>query len=352
MTYASGFMSRKIIGGMFGLESARPSGDSATADQPTFLSGRSIRLATGRSAFRLLETLLAPKTVWMPSYLCGVVLDAFHTARVRFYPIDEHLKVAGDKWLTEVARGDIVVYIDYFGFSDWSHWGAEAHRRGAWVVEDACQSMLSAEFCRHAHYVIFSPRKFVGVPDGGILLAQGACTLPESQLPPPPAGWWLEALEASKLRAEFDRHGGDREWFELFRKTDPSGPIEPARMSELSSLLLDNSVNFEEIAQRRRENYMALLEGLSEFALFPDLPELVVPLGFPVRLRDRDAVRKALFEHEIFPPVHWPLDGLVPKEFEQSHRLSRESLTLPCDQRYGKEDMRQLANWVGGTRRT
>jgi len=51
-------------------------------ESPRFLSGRQIELATGRSAFRLLESFLAPKTVWLPSYLCGVVLGAFRTARI------------------------------------------------------------------------------------------------------------------------------------------------------------------------------------------------------------------------------------------------------------------------------
>jgi hypothetical protein len=340
--------SKKIIGGMFGLESFQPPGDPTAVQSPRFLSGRQIKLATGRSAFRLLESFLAPKTVWMPSYLCGVVLGAFRTARIRFYPIDEHLCVAADNWLTEVAPGDFVVFIDYFGFNLWPDWGAEARRRGAWIVEDACQAMLNAEFCQHAHYVIFSPRKFVGVPDGGILLAQGESSLPEPQLPPPPAGWWLEAFEASRLRGEFDRHGGDRRWFDLFRKIDPSGPIEPARMSELTSLLLLHAINFTEVARRRRENYLVVAGALARFAMFPTLPETVVPLGFPVRLSDREVVRQALFAHEIYPPVHWSIQDVVPETFHASHRLADDIMTIPCDQRYGRAEMQQVADLVRG----
>jgi hypothetical protein len=117
-------------------------------------------------------------------------------------------------------------------------------------------------------------------------------------------------------------------------------------MSELSSLLLYNSINFQEVVSQRRENYLELLDVLYKCALFPRLPETVAPSGFPLCLRDRDAAQKMLFEHEIYPPVHWPLGNAVPQEFEESHRLSRQILTLPCDQRYGRSDMQQIAALV------
>jgi dTDP-4-amino-4,6-dideoxygalactose transaminase len=77
--------------------------------------------------------------------------------------------------------------------------------------------------------------------------------------------------------------------------------------------------------------------------MFPELPEGVVPLGFPIRVRPRDSIRTALFQQEIYPPVHWPLEACVPASFEASHHLADEIMTLPCDQRYDADDMRRIA---------
>lgn len=333
-----------IIGGMFGLE-IRFRGDSASAGQPPILTGPHLRLATARSAFTLLARTLRPANVWLPSYLCGSVLDAFAgwKAHIHFYEVNEDLKISDGAWVNKVESGDLVVFIDYFGFNGWNRHGKQVKGRGAWVVEDACQAMLNHCFSEHADYVIASPRKFIGVPDGGILLAQNGAGLPPANLPPPPPEWWLDALKASQLRAEFDRHGGGRQWFELFRKTDPHGPVEPARMSELSSMILDHAVDYEGIATMRRRNFNRLASALPEFALFHELSDDVVPMGFPVRLHERDRVRQGLFDQEIYPPVHWPIQEIVPAVFQPSHRLAQEILTLPCDQRCTPGDMDRLA---------
>ncbi len=45
---------------------------------------------------------------------------------------------------------------------------------------------------------------------------------------------------------------------------------------------------------------------------------------------------------EIYPAVHWPIADVVPPEFETSHRLAGEIMTLPCDQRYDRSDMERI----------
>ncbi len=104
--------------------------------------------------------------------------------------------------------------------------------------------------------------------------------------------------------------------------------------------------DYSAIAERRRRNYAILGEALGRFAIFPDLPDQVVPLGFPMRAKDRDQLQQVLFHREIFPPIHWPIEGVVPAEFGASHRLAAEILTLPCDQRYGNADMERMARLV------
>jgi len=330
------------MGGMFGLELFNT---VKVMQVPRFLNEHYRLLATARCAVKLLVRTLHPATVWLPSYICGVLIEAAREpgVRVRFYSVGESLQVMEDDWLSEIIAGDLVIFADYFGFDTWSSHGARAKTRGARIVEDACQAMLNKNFSPHSDYVIFSPRKFIGVPDGGILLAKKDAYLPETYLPPPPAKWLLRATNAAIIRSEFDRYGGDQRWFKMFRWIERNGPLEPTRMSDLSAGILQ-VVDWAFIKRRRRQNYKFLSAELGDLAIFPDLSLDVVPLGFPICIPNRDRVRRSLFDEQIYPPVHWDIADVVPHEFAASHRLASQIMTLPCDQRYDRDEMLHMTS--------
>jgi dTDP-4-amino-4,6-dideoxygalactose transaminase len=337
-------MNPKIIGGMFGLDSEL---DGRHSSPPPFLQGRSLTLLNASSALALLAERLAPPHIWMPSYLCDSMVFAVANspASVRFYPVDADLNISQRDWLTAIQSGDMVVVIDYFGWPCDSTLIAHLKAQGAWVVQDACQALLTTRPESQADFSVFSARKFLGVPDGGILTIHSTTTpdFDAVDLLPIPKEWWLKAFSAVVLRREFDRHGGERLWFKLFQEAEAESPVGFYPMSELSQTLLRHSFDYAAIAASRLRNYQALAHALSHIALFPSLPEGVVPLGFPIRLQERDRVRQVLFEHQIYPPVHWPIQDVVPAEFEASHRLAGEIMTLPCDQRYDEADMENMA---------
>ena len=173
-------------------------------------------------------------------------------------------------------------------------------------------------------------------------MALDGAKLPDDFSASSPALWWMETTRASILRAEFDRYGGERKWFEIFQKTEASAPLEPFQMSDLTLLILRHAVDWQKVSIRRRDNYKFLASELGQIALIPELIRDVVPLGFPVRLKERERIRQALFAEKIFPQFHWPIAGFVPSEFEASHRLASEIMTLPCDQRYNRSDMERV----------
>lgn len=333
----------RIIGGMFALERI----SNTNRAKPRFLDEKSIFLANARSGIALLVKLLSPPRVWMPSYLCKAMLKALNASMssVKFYEVTYDLVISSSDWLNNIQPKDLVVLVDYFGFPCDPCWIKRAREQGAWVLEDASQALLSEEVGRFSDFVLFSPRKFLGIPDGGILAFNHQPAF-DAELESPPAAWWLKAFSATVLRREFDLQGGTRPWFELFQETELGAPIGPYSMSELSRMLLQHSFDYPKIAQKRIENYQLLLNRLIEVALFPSLPPGVVPLGFPIRAKNRDQVRQALFDHEIYPPVHWPIKGIVDEKFRDSHHLSGEIMTLPCDQRYNPGDMERVARLV------
>ena len=217
---------------------------------------------------------------------------------------------------------------------------------GGYILEDACQALLSEHVGQYSDFVLFSPRKFIGVPEGGILTSCCNVNFDDVELKPALSSWWLKMLEAAINRREVDQYGGDRRWYRLFQETDAATPIGYFAMSDLSHKLLFNGFEYKEICRWRIENYSILAHNLEDIAMFPILPEGTVPLGFPIRHPRRDQIRINLFQEQIYPPVHWPIDGVVPAEFSESHRLANEVMTLTCDQRYGSEDIHRMANSV------
>jgi dTDP-4-amino-4,6-dideoxygalactose transaminase len=338
----------RIIGGMFGLP--EPVTKNARGGVPEKLSGGGSKLflANARSGLLILTEILNPQRVWMPSYLCPVMLEIVDREKtsVRFYDVDQNLNVASEEWMQDIGSGDIIVLIDYFGFPISREVAQKAKSRGAWILEDACQSLLSAHVGAHSDFVLFSPRKYVGMPDGGILASCCDIALDEIELRPCPKDWWLQTLEAAIGRREFDQWGGERGWFELNQETESSVPCGRYAMSDLSRTLFSSSFDYSGIAARRRENYSILADELRQLAVRPILPLDVVPLGFPIVHPQRDLLRKALFKQGIYPPVHWAIGDAVPDSFVDAHCLADRTMTLPCDQRYAEADMRRMGKAI------
>jgi len=338
MTYQVGNHVR-IVGGMFGMPQTIT--DDAGGGIRDFLRGENLLLTNARSGIHVLIEYLGCRRIWLPSYLCPSIVQCVSRSRVQMmsYAIDGTLNVATSSWLHDLQAGDLVLFIDYFGFPADDSIAAEVKAKGCYVLEDASQALLTSKRLHSADYILYSPRKFVGVPDGGILVSACGRKCPSQNLMPPPDSWWLANLEATIRRREFDACGVENDWFAWYLRSKKASPVGPYRMSDVSQRLLLSAFDYDQIANKRVENYAFLLKELADIALFTDLPAGVVPLGFPVRLRDRETIRKAMFNLRVYPAVHWAIGGIVAEEYAQSLDLSKQILTLPCDQRYGQREM-------------
>lgn len=335
----------RVIGGRFGLADPVP----VAGPKPRFLDrlDEALLLALARDGITHLVLRLRPGTVWMPSYLCpSMLVGALREgqARVAFYPVGRDLRTGDNEWTRAIAPGDLVCVIDYFGSLAEPEVKAAARARGAIVLEDACQAMLTEGVGEDADYVLFSPRKFVGVPDGGVLVDLRGEGFGDLRPAEAPFEWRLKMLAACLFRRDFDGRGGtdnDRRWFAAFREAESESPDGVFAMSALTRDLL-GCIDWDGIRARRRENWLHLHSELSSFAMFATLQPHEVPLGFVARFAsraERDAVRGSLIAEGIYPPVHWDLEGAVPAACRASHELAQTTMTIPCDQRYGPSDM-------------
>jgi hypothetical protein len=140
-----------------------------------------------------------PSQIWLPSFLCDAVLAAAQRSPsvLRFYDVGEDLNISPDGWLDQVGERDLLLLIDYFGFPNFRECAYRAKAQGAWVLEDACQALLSDGLDAPVDFVLYSLRKFLGVPDGGVLIQRNlAADFKQIQLRPAPEEWWLKAFWA------------------------------------------------------------------------------------------------------------------------------------------------------------
>ena len=321
------------IGGVFPLEPDRPITCELIQPRSLFQDYPALFTVNARSALFLLVQKLRPQRIWLPSFLCPELLTIpiKTSTPSAFYNVDEDLRP--DLSSLKARTGDLVVCISYFGLFSFSSDAIESLRSdGITVVEDGSQDFFAAYRVKsQADYLLLSPRKFMGVPDGGILIALNSPD-PWSKgvdLHSAPADWFEKAMAACEGR----RLSEKSKWYEAFVESEGTAPIGPYKMSDISRRIID-TIPVTDWAAARRRNYRHLAKRLAEFALKPTLASDQVPLGFPIRCEMRDAIRLKLFRSAIYPPVHWMLPD---------HRLSAKIMTLPSDQRYSEEDMERIA---------
>ena len=337
-------MRTDVIGGVFGL----PTPDlRAGLPAPPFAHGHVRYFLSFRCAAMALCQALRPRAAWLPSYLCGVMADPFmrQGIAVKFYGVSHRLTLSSEDWIADVNPGDMVVAIHYFGFPNRTFPAARIKERGAFLVEDASQALFLPQVFPESSCILYSPRKFLGVPDGGILVSRDDPGLDAIPLDAPPEAWWKLAVAMALNRRDADLTAApENEWYRMFQEYEASYPVGLYGISELSRMLLE-ATDFDVIRSRRRANYLILLERLSAYAVYRELGDGVTPLGFPVRTpaARRDAVLQRLYAGRIYPPVHWRIAGAAPSEYRDSHELSRGMMTLICDQRYTRSDMERQA---------
>lgn len=306
--------------------------------------------------------------VLLPSYLCPALLRPVLTLGLKpaFYRVDHALNV--DVWDVErrlSRKTKLLLFIHYFGFPQPADVVAGlANLRGRVVlVEDCVQALLTRSEGRWlgqtGDYSFVSFRKFVAVPDGAWVRARRA-------LAPAPQGEGAGKGAMLRLAGMLLKHGylqsGEQDdrvfqmYMELLRTGEASFDdlTGPEGGSELTWHLLGLQ-DWEGIMRTRRDNYRWLADaiaGMPGLALLrSSLPDSVCPLGLPIVLPDeaqREKLRATLVREGVYTPVHWRLPDEVDEgQFHEAWDLSRRELTIPIDQRYGRQEMVYVAGAIG-----
>jgi hypothetical protein len=288
----------------------------------------------GRAGLELIVRHRKYKRVFLPDYICPEIFSKLMQIGIVFdiYPINETLEPSD---VMEVEDDEAFLYVNYFGIKDSVCKSLEKKQEN--LILD-----LSQAFFYHPQITtdaFNSARKFVGVPDGGYVF-----------------GDWVEGidLETSSSwtycepilrRLDGDLTGG----YKIFKSVESDmAKWSPQHMSQLTTKLLAG-IKFERVLERRNANFFQLhsVLGLTN-RLTIDTQTVNGPLCYPYMVKNGSAMRKMLIENKVFVPTYWPNLGDCPNVEGNALNFVDNLVCLPCDQRYGREDMSRILEVING----
>ena len=105
------------------------------------------------------------------------------------------------------------------------------------------------------------------------------------------------------------------------------------------------NIEYERIRQTRIENFNYLHEHLNSKFPFA-MSEDDVPMVYPYYSENGIDLRAKLIENKIFVARYWPNVLEWCKENDIEYKFAKNILPLPCDQRYGEEDMERIITLI------
>jgi len=278
---------------------------------------------SARAAFFALLRSARPRPgrIWMPYFICDAMIAPLRQLgiEVLYYPLDNEFGIAGD---VALRGNDWLLYVNYFGICSGQVQKTLAHFPVERVVIDCSQAWFEEPASCMAN--IYSPRKFFGVPDGGILYSNLSVALGHDQ----------DEGSFSRMGHLLKRLAGEPEsgYGDYLSAEAGLGDLEPRRMSSLTHRLLA-SIDQQSAREARNRNYAQLHAQVD------------APLCYPFLCTDQK-LRGKLLARRIFTPTYWNevLNRVAPDAIEAG--WVKGLIPLPVDHRYGIDEMEKIARAI------
>ena len=305
------------IGGYFGLD--LPDHGDIFQD--------ALKYQSGRAAIRAVLECNGISRVMMPAYICDSIIKAAVDAgvEVESYDLDELLYPKNLPLL--LPERCALIYVNYFGL---------CQKNISRLLDEMPHDRLiidnsHALFASHTGALasIYSPRKFVGLPDGGILRAS-----PLLRITPPTVEdrGSFERMRYLLIRLAYSAREGYADFDKARNSLRDASPL---AMSRLTQRLM-KSIRWDQVIKRRRENFAIMarmMDPINEMNW--TLGENEAPLCYPLTLKGRgiNKTKNELSALNVFTATYWPdaLPRIKANTIEAT--LVNETLFLPIDQR-------------------
>lgn len=294
-----------------------------------------LKYQSARAALRAVLEHIKVSTLLLPAYICNAVIQAVVDAGVqpKFYYLDEHFF---PKDLPNKNSDSFLLYVNYFGLNEQN----VTKLLELWPKKQLLIDNSQALFAKPTDAIatIYSPRKFLGLPDGGMLHVPSLSMLEPDEED-------TESINRMKhllLRTAFSARYGYSDYLVAEQTLENTKPL---AMSQITRRLI-TSIDLQIIKIKRRENFLIISEKLNQYnSISHHLEADVVPLCYPLLFKENnvDLIKKNMIKNNIFIPTYWTevLSRVFLGSFE--HTIINNCLSVPCDHRYGKVEMIELA---------
>ena len=272
--------------------------------------------------------------ILLPSYMCPSILIPFKTRGIKykFYKVDEDLFV-DTEYLSSIIddKVKVVFFIDYFGASQLKRLLPiieSLNSKNIIIIQDVVQCLEIKKEFLYGDYIFNSFRKFFPF-EGSILLSKENMNINFSKN----KNRYIKPKRIGQLLRYFHinfRLFSSKYFLKLFSKANKIYHLnEIFRMPHFNIKQL-NKYDINKLSNNQNHYFRLLFQEYGNLT-----PELLkegnlIPLGFVIKLNQRDEVRKKMFEQNIYPPIHWLLSKEVENIlFEKSVHLSSKILTIP-----------------------
>lgn len=304
----------KEIGGYFSLECGHTASYHKNA----------VALNSARNALRYVIRTYNITEMYVPIYTCPVVWDSISAENCEIIPydVDDNFIPIGD-----ISSDAFILYNNYFGICG-NNIDILSKKYKNLVIDNA-QSFYQPH-CGLAS--IYSPRKFFGLPDGGLVICDKKLNDEfETAVSYDLCSHLLKRIDLGAQAGYID-----------FQKNDDALINRPVqKMSNLTVTLMGN-IDYNSVRQQRLKNFAflhATLKDKNELNI--DLTDDDVPMVYPFKTKDKD-LRVKLIQNKIFVAKYWPAEENGCMKSAAAQTLADTITALPIDQRYDESDMQRI----------
>lgn len=306
-------------------------------------------LRSGRDALKAIAREYTPRAAFLPALACDSMVFPFemYGHAIKYYRVNSDYSID----LGSLSIGEepaFLLYMDYFGRKTIGDDDLEQLKSKGNIIfiEDRTHNLIwerNSSF--QPDYIMASLRKWLPVPDGGLLW--GKLTKPlESD-----TSFSKKRLEAQCMRHTYLENGDEElktEYRKIFSEVSEIMDNDaPSAMTEYSYALAVNS-NWDKIRTKRKENAETLITALSKsfYISFIQDKSGQSDLYVAFTVSNRDLVQRRLSAKGIFNTIIWPLSAEQKKVCGVSKFTEENMLAAPCDQRYTVDDMKYIGEEI------
>lgn len=290
-----------------------------------------LKLNLGRTALLFALDYLKIKKLWLPYFLCDSVttICSNTTVTLKWYHINAEFEPILPEM--ETTKGEYIYLVNYYGqLSDEKLLALQKRYNN--ILLDNTHAFFQKPLPNIP--VLYSCRKFFGLPDGAYLCLG---KVPKDVLSTYPIDYSSSRMGHILGRYE---HSAS-EYYEEMLETAHHYSEEPIkRMSHLTENLL-KGIDYSAVRKKRTENYAVLASALNQYNTLP-LRHSDGPFVYPFYYPNGVNIRKKLAAEKIYIPTYWsnvinqmPVDTI---EYDYASNI----LPLPCDQRYNRKHMEHI----------